>query len=132
MSRVWESPRTRRAAFWLYTAALMTATHTPNAAIPYISFVWKDKLEHLGAYGLWTLLLLWSGLLGDRPFRTLAIRAVACAALLGVIDELFQLIPALKRVADPWDAAADVAGSVCAVCAIWVARRLRKSRRDED
>lgn len=127
MSTAAPGPKTRRTVFWGYTALLMIATHIPNSAMPEIDIRWIDKVQHVGAYGLWTLLLFWSGLLKDGQFRARAAKALGWSALLAVTDELLQMIPALNRVADPLDVAADVLGSVCAVCAVWVWERWRKS-----
>jgi len=127
MSAVWDRPRIRALVFWVYTCLLVIATHIPNDSLPPIDIPWFDKFEHVGAYGLWTLLLLTSGLLGNGPFGKLAGRALLLGFLLAVTDELFQMIPALNRVADPLDVVADVLGSGGAVCAVWSWRRWRKS-----
>lgn len=127
MSPTAPGPRTRRVVFWCYTALLMIATHIPNSAMPQVNIRWFDKAEHLGAYGLWTLLLFLSGYIKDGPFRARAARAMGWSALIAVTDELLQMIPVLNRVADPLDIAADLLGSGCAVCAVWVWERSRKS-----
>jgi len=119
-------PKTITLIFWLYTALLLIATHVPGDAVPPMGFSGIDKLQHAGAYALWTALLLAGPLLGERAFRARALRAVGLATILGAFDELTQAIPALNRSADPLDFAADVAGSVCAVCAFWAWRRLGK------
>lgn len=121
-------PRIRLIGFWGYTALLMTATHVPGSTLPVIHFVWIDKVEHFAAYGLWTTLLLWSGLLRPGPFPGLAARAMFWSVLLAVADELVQAIPAVRRSGDPLDVAADAIGSVCALCAFWVMTRGSKSR----
>jgi hypothetical protein len=123
-------PRIRPIVFWGYTVLLMTATHVPGSALPVIPVVWIDKVEHFAAYGLWTTLLLWSGLLRPGPFRGLAARAMLWSVLLAVADELTQTIPALRRSGDALDAAADAIGSACAVCAFWIVTRGPKSRPD--
>lgn len=130
MSAAAARPKIRVVVFWVYTALLAIATHIPNRALPQIEIRWFDKFEHVSAYGLWTLLLLMSGLLGDRPFKQKACLAVFWCVVLAVVDESLQMIPILNRVGDPLDIAADVVGSVCAVCVFWVMQRLRKSGSD--
>ena len=123
-----DRPRIRLIAFWVYTALLVVATHIPNSVLPTIEFLWFDKIEHATAYGLWTMLLFMSGLLGENPLRVRAARALLWSSLFALADELLQMIPALNRVADPVDVIADVFGSACVVCAIWVRERRLKSR----
>ena len=113
--------------FWSYTGLLMIATHIPGSTLPPVDFLWFDKLQHFTAYGLWTTLLLLSGLLGSGSYLKRASRALGWSFLLAVFDELLQMIPILNRFADPLDVAADVLGSVCAVCVVWVWERRRKS-----
>ena len=125
-------PRIRVFVFWAYTALLMTATHIPGGAMPVIEFAWIDKIEHFAAYGLWTLLLLLSGLLGAGPFPRRAARALGWSLALAIVDELLQTIPALHRVGDPLDVAADAIGSGCAICAVWIRARWPKSRPSGD
>lgn len=128
MSAERAGPRTIAIVFWCYTALLIVATHIPNKALPKVEIPWFDKFEHVGAYGLWTLLLLASGLL-HGSFRSRAIKALFWSLVIAIADELLQMIPVLNRVADPVDVIADLIGSVCAVCAAWAWQRWHKSSR---
>lgn len=131
MSAAGARPKTSVIIFWIYSGLLVIATHIPNDSLPPIKLLWFDKFEHFSAYGLWTLLLFWSGLLGPGPFRARGAKALLWSSLFAVTDELLQMIPVLNRVADPLDVVADVIGSVCAVCAVWVWERRLKSLRGQ-
>lgn len=132
MNSAMVGPKSRIVVFWAFTGLLMIATHIPNESLPAIEIPWFDKFEHVVAYGLWTTLLLVSGLLGSGPFKTRAAKALLGCFLFASFDELLQMIPALNRVADPMDVIADVLGSVCAVCAVWAWERRLKSQGEQD
>lgn len=90
------------AAFVLYTLVLLTATHWPALEIrgPVVR---SDLYIHFAAFGLWTVLLGLSGLLG-RPLWKLAL----AGALFAVVDETTQ--PLFDRTLDPLDLLANWGG----------------------
>ena len=98
----------RRLVFWLYTAALFTATHWPKAKIPGPPNT--DKVLHVAVFGLWTVLFALAGYFRPvrRPAALLAIGLIA-AAWTG-IDELLQEIPFIHRHATIKDYIANLIG----------------------
>lgn len=116
--------RLRRAAFALYAAALLLATHWPQLRLPPVGPITRtDVLAHAGAFGLWTLLLAWCAFwpptLSGRNVR----RCAVIAAVYAVLDETSQAIPALNRTVDPADYAANLAGVLLAWIALEIASR---------
>ncbi|RMD65420.1 MAG: VanZ family protein [Planctomycetota bacterium] len=116
----WRPHRGWSIAFGLYALALAAATHWPDVRIPGPDELHPDKLVHLAAFGLWTALLLRSGLLG--PWRSWGARWRTLGALLfyAVVDEVTQAIPGLHRQVSHWDVAANVIGGVAALTAMWL------------
>jgi len=111
--------RPRRAAgFWLYAITLATLTHWPALRVE-APIERPDLLIHLGAFGLWTLLL--AGLVRSP----LAVGLIAsCYAAL---DEGTQAIPILHRTAGWDDLAADLLGVWLAVALVALLRRFARS-----
>lgn len=107
------SPRSARAVFFLYAAALLVATHWPRLQVPGAQ-AQSDKLVHLAAYFVWTLLAAAAGFFGPA----LSARNVRYAALLALAyslaDECSQLIPVFDRQFSLLDAAANAGGVVFA------------------
>lgn len=104
-------PRARivRAVFALYAAALLVATHWPRLAIDG-PIERPDLVIHLGAFGLWTLLLIACAFFGRALGARNVLISAAIAALYAPLDELSQSIPALHRVAAVDDALANLLG----------------------
>lgn len=100
-----------------YTLTLLTATHWPGLAIrgPVSRM---DLIVHMGAFGLWGVLLYGAGLFREGPHRVTRI-AIATACF-GVLDETTQ--PFFSRVFDPTDLGADMLGGVLAgvVVSVWI------------
>ncbi len=101
-----------RIAFVVYTMTLLTATHWPGLAVKG-PFSRTDLLIHLGAFGLWTLLL---GMTGWVRSKTCVRRRALYVGLIGMgfgaFDELTQ--PLFRRVFDWLDVAADMSGAALA------------------
>ena len=112
--------------WWLppiaWAAIILTGTSAPR--VPGPDVVGFDKVSHLGAYGMLGLLLMRAFRFGKRwP----ALRAVgytlAIGGVYGALDEWHQsFIPG--RTMDAFDFAADFAGLVLAVVAVWTWDRL--------
>ncbi len=111
------------AAFAVYTAALLTATHWPGLAIrgPISR---TDLVIHFGAFFVWTTLLWLSGLVGRGAWRVLLV-----GLAFAVLDETTQ--PLFRRVFDVLDLVANGAGVGAASvgAAAWERRRQRPGRR---
>ncbi|MFK7883369.1 MAG: hypothetical protein AB8F26_04185 [Phycisphaerales bacterium] len=90
------------AAFVLYTAVLVMATHWPGVKITG-PVPRPDLFIHLGAFSVWTVLLGLSGLIGRCPKRL-----VIWAAVFVVVDETTQ--PILGRHFDWLDLVANFGG----------------------
>lgn len=120
----------RRAATLAYWLVLTTGTHWPRFRPPFQSVFPVDKLLHVGAFGILTLLLIWC-----RPFQRLTVHhrspdranlLLSClfAMALAAIDELTQEIAWVNRDATLNDWLADVGGVLLAVIiTLWTARR---------
>ena len=111
----------------VYWCALFAGTHIPNADTIMPSNV-SDKSLHFFAYaGLAFLASLWQSFSGPlRPSRMLGIFLIVIAY--GVVDEMLQLIPFLRRFAEVTDWIADVAGALTGIVVFWIANRLFLAR----
>jgi len=122
-------PRLARAAFFLYAAALLVATHWPRLQVPGAQ-AQSDKLAHLAAYFIWTLLAVAAGFFGPA----LSQRNVRYAALLALgyslADECSQLIPVFGRQFSLLDAAANAGGVAAAYALARTAARTRSDTTD--
>ena len=117
--------RGRRWSGWvlsIYALALFTGTHIPHPE-RLLAIESNDKWWHCGAYfGLAFLLATW------RSTKALVTRRVtvglwAVTALVGIADELTQMIPGINRHCDVFDWIADVSGSACGLVAWHLLRR---------
>lgn len=87
--------RFTRAAFLLYAPLLFLGTHWPQLTIPMGGR--PDLVVHLTIFGIWTVLLFVSGLVGDpRSWRTVALVHVV-AVLYAAADEGLQAVPFVRR-----------------------------------
>jgi VanZ family protein len=117
MNRQAQHPVWRRrlllAGFTLYAAVLVTATHWPRLRIQG-PVVRTDLYMHVGAFFVWTSLLIATELTG--PWRRARSTWIAVAVALGyaALDEGTQAIPALGRTFGLDDLAADGAGVLLA------------------
>lgn len=94
--------RARLAAFVLYTLVLLTATHWPALDIQG-PVVRSDLYIHFAAFGLWTVLLGMSGLVGRSVWKL-----ALAGALFAVANETTQ--PLVNRTLDPMDLLANWGG----------------------
>ena len=81
--------RLRLGAFLVYALVLVTLTHWPGLTIEG-PVPRPDLFVHAGAFGLWTLLLAGSGLLGPLGHPQLALRACFAGLLWSGFDEWSQ------------------------------------------
>ena len=117
--RRWRS-RLRRVLGWLagaYLLAAFTVTHVDAAVPDAVGGVpHLDKLVHAGIFfGLAILTAGWRVTRFDSPVRARWV-ALALCLLYAVGDELSQLFTATRQ-ADPWDFAADTAGTLLGLAA---------------
>ncbi len=100
--------RLRRWAFWVYAAALFTATHWPSLRIG--GAEGTDKTVHIAAFGLWTMLLIAAGLFGPSLSWRNILAVLVIAPVYAAIDESSQAIPVLHRSAEFADYFANLKG----------------------
>lgn len=109
---------TFRIGFVIYTLALLTATHWPGLAVKG-PFSRTDLLIHVGAFGLWTILL---GMTGWVRSKCCVHRSALLVGLIGIgfgcFDELTQ--PMFHRVFDWLDLAANTTGAIVASVVLFV------------
>ena len=94
--------RVALAAFVVYTCALLVSTHWPRLVI-HGPVERTDVVIHVFAFGLWTLLLGLSGLVGRR-WRLL----LGCGLIFALLDETTQ--PLFDRTFDWLDIAGNSLG----------------------
>jgi len=115
--------RWRGVAFVVYALVLFTATHKPGVDVNVVPGWRIDLLVHVGAFGLWALLLGLSGLAGRVDTAAGLGRLVAIGLAYAAFDEGTQAIPGLRRVFAVEDLVANWAGIVCgSLCAFGVGR----------
>jgi VanZ family protein len=124
---------TLRRVLWVltavYWAVIFTLTHLPPNRVPHGPS--NDKLEHLGAYFVLSLMLgatLWVALPARR--RLLPVIVFVAAALYGAFDEFTQ-IP-VGRDAEFMDWCADISGAAAAGMILFVAHALFARRTPSD
>jgi len=114
----------------LVAAAIISLSELPQPAFPRVPlFPHVDKAVHLVEYLILGALLFRSlcyELSGH--LRLAAIMTVTGGAIFGVCDEWHQSFTG--RTPDVWDALANVAGLVCGVACILIARRWSKEHAD--
>lgn len=110
-----------RVCFVLYTITLLTATHWPKLTIKG-PIERTDLVVHLGAFGLWTILLGLSGWISSKHCIMRQSLLIALVGIcFGILDETTQ--PLFSRVFDWTDIAADITGAILASLALmlyWV------------
>ncbi len=116
-------------AFVLYAVALFTATHWPELQLPEGDVPRPDLYVHFAVFGLWTILLGLSGLMGDIGCRRALLKTALVAGIYSAIDEGLQAIPWLRRHAVLDDLAANLGGVLLGVIALLIVGRFL-SRRD--
>ncbi|MFI4898797.1 MAG: hypothetical protein ACIARR_13365 [Phycisphaerales bacterium JB059] len=117
----------RRAAFVLYALTLLVATHWPQLSIRG-PIERPDLVIHVGAFGLWTLLLILAAFFGRAFSRRNILVGGAIGAVYAPLDELSQGLPGLERVVAVDDAMANLLGVFLAGGACLTFSLLRSSR----
>lgn len=116
-----------RALFLLYIPTLFALTHWPRLHIE-APIRRPDLIVHLGAFGMWSALLLLSGWAGPRGRTATIGRAWVIGALYASFDEATQAIPVIRRTAawDDWafNLMGVTLGCLC-VAALWAFLRGR-------
>ena len=112
--------RLSKLTFWLALLAVMAAATTP-VAVP-LPATANDKVQHMLAFALLAFLAL-------RAYPVAGwLRVLAGLALYGALIEIVQMIPALHRMSEWRDWAADLAGVAIALIirGLVAARRLAR------
>ncbi len=99
-----------RVVFAVYAAVLFALTHWPKLEVPGPEVVRPDLFAHVGAFGLWTLLLERCGWFGAPGSARNLVRSGGVAAVYVLIDEGLQAIPIVQRHVSWSDAGANVLG----------------------
>lgn len=134
--------RLARLAFWGYAVLLVVATHWPNLRIDSTYIERPDIIIHMGAFGLWTMMLIATGYLASGASDPLAesgglrgwakivaappcvFFAWAAAMVYAAVDEVSQGLPGLGRTVAWDDYAANSAGILTASIVVLVVGRL--------
>lgn len=111
----------------VYFLVLATATHWPAVVIEG-PIDRPDLLIHVAAFAVLGLLVAMTGWTG-RPgtVRNAALAGIIAGAY-AIVDEVTQAIPALRRVADASDAAANLVGVILGAAASLLAGRRTPGR----
>ncbi len=104
-----------RTCFVGYWIALAVATHWPQLDLGPAPFDFFDKALHVGAYAVWTWLLLLTGWLGPAGEGRTLWKVLLAAGFWAAVDEATQAIPGVNRSASALDWAADMAGAALAI-----------------
>jgi len=113
-------------AFWLYAAALFTATHWPKLTLPRPEG--SDKVIHTIVFGGLMLVATAQGWFGQPLSDRNLLRTLLVSAAYGAADEGLQAFPFVHRTAALDDYAANAAGVMLAAFALLVLRRRLESR----
>ncbi|MBP7051180.1 MAG: VanZ family protein [Phycisphaerae bacterium] len=111
---------------WLFAslasmALVLVLTHIPQEVMPKVlNRHLLDKVEHVGAYGLITILFLLS--LPNGGSRIPAVVGLLVLAGVGILDETTQ--PLVNRIASVGDYASDLIGIALACLVFLVKKRL--------
>jgi VanZ family protein len=120
--------RATRVAFVVYALTLVTLTHWPRLELPTDIIERPDLVAHVGAFGLFTLLLIAASFFGPSLSRRNILRAALIAAIYAPIDELTQSLPGVNRTTSLWDLLANLAGVALAAIAALTLARIRQRR----
>lgn len=114
-----------RAAFLAYAIVLFTLTHWPNLTIEG-PVPRTDLWIHIGAFGLWTTLLITCGFFGAwRSPRNIVV-AWLVAVLYATFDETTQGLPGIRRHVALDDWVGNVLGITLACGAMALLARARR------
>lgn len=124
------TPKTRalRIAFIVYALTLVTLTHWPRLELPADIIERPDLVAHVGAFGLFTLLLIAASFFGPSLSTRNIARAALVAAIYAPLDELTQSLPGVNRTTSALDLVANLAGVALATLAALTLARIRQRR----
>ncbi|MEL7483487.1 MAG: hypothetical protein AAFN41_03945 [Planctomycetota bacterium] len=114
-----------RVAFIIYALVLVTATHWPQLKVEG-PVPRSDLYIHVAAFGLWTCLLIATGLLGPWRSKPAITKSVIVGLIYAAIDEGTQGIPALGRTVALDDYLANALGVILAGVAALIASTIIK------
>jgi hypothetical protein len=117
----WKRSPLVTAAFWLYAAALFTATHWPNLRLN--APEGSDKVIHCMVFGGWMIVATAMGWFGEPLSDRNLLRTLFVAAAYGGLDEGLQAIPFVHRTCALDDYAANAVGVMLAALVLLVLRR---------
>ncbi len=115
--------RTWRVLFGGYAVLLATLTHWPSLRVE-APIERPDLLVHVAAFGLWTVLLGLTRLLGPVGAVRSTLLTGGLALVVAALDEATQALPALGRQPDPSDLAANLLGVGAGAATLVAAGRL--------
>lgn len=110
-------------AFWV---TIFVLTHLPQEQLPRVRV--SDKLAHFMAYGVLAGLLYLTSWIGRPRRRAPALKVLGIIMVYGAIDEMLQSF--VGRHADIVDWLYDVAGAVCVLLPLVLARSWTGSRNE--
>jgi hypothetical protein len=115
-----------RLAFWMYAAALFTATHWPKLELP--APEGGDKVVHVIVFGAWMVIASAQGWFGRPLSDRNLLRTLLVAAAYAAADEGLQAIPFIRRTAALDDYAANAVGVMLAALVLLALRERLGSR----
>jgi VanZ family protein len=116
------------AAIALYWLAMFAATHLPFQTTPAGDPYSLDKLQHITAFGIFSLLLCYAGSTFGVSAPPLYLGVIGLIAAYAAIDEYSQKFVA-ERTPDLFDWLADLCGAVLGIIVFAAFRRIAASRR---
>ena len=120
--------RATRVAFVIYALTLVTLTHWPRLELPTDIIERPDLVAHLGAFGLFTLLLIAASFFGPSLSRRNILRSALIAAIYAPVDELTQSLPGVNRTTSALDLLANLTGVALATLAALALAKIRQRR----
>lgn len=115
-----------RVLFVVFALVLVTLTHWPNLELDIDVVERPDLIAHVGAFGLWTLLLIAASFFGPMLSTRNIARAGVVGAIYAPIDELTQGLPGVHRHVSALDLIANLVGVAGAVVFMLVVARIRQ------
>jgi VanZ family protein len=115
--RRWSGP-----VLWIYLIAQLLGTHIPHPEALLPSHA-NDKWLHFGLYFGLVFLAATRYAINKPVTLRIMLGIWGAAALLGVLDEVTQMIPGINRHADVADWIADICGTSCGLLVWHIVRR---------
>lgn len=102
----------------VYMLVIFILSSIPSLAPPDLGLNWEDKIAHIIEYSIFGILLARSGLLRWTPSGKLFFILFMIGSFYAISDEIHQFfVP--NRVASPWDALADIIGTLFGLTIYW-------------